>query len=70
MEKLVKNAEGKWTYHGMTSNQCSIYVDRASHFTLWRVQRPDGMYAKNVGGVFTSEEAARDFAASYGWEVR
>jgi protein associated with RNAse G/E len=70
MEKLVKNAEGKWTYHGMTSNQCNIYVDRSSHFTLWQVQRPDGVYAKNVGGSFATEQAALDYVAANGWEVR
>ncbi len=66
---LVKDRDGKQSYHGMAHDQVSIQFNNMSSVGTYEVYRPDGLYAKVVG-TFRVKGTAEAFCKENGWEVR
>ena len=64
---LIKDRDGKYSYHGLAHDQASVCVNRQSSTTVFQVYRPDGLYAKIVG-TFRVLQSAENFCRDQGWE--
>lgn len=68
---LKQDSDGKFSYHGMASNEASISPDALCsgvHFSFV-VYRPDGLYANKV---FThhSLQVCKDYCEKNGWSYK